>query len=56
MKYILRPAVAQEQITLQPDCLVRIALKKAFSDADEIVTSRSVTGSFAWSFGLSCRP
>ena len=31
-KYILRPAVAQERITLQPDGLVRIALKKAFSD------------------------
>ncbi len=32
LKYILRPAVAQERITLQPDGLIRIALKKAFSD------------------------
>ena len=32
LKYILRPAVAQERVTLGPDGLVRIGLKKAFSD------------------------
>jgi hypothetical protein len=32
LKYILRPAVAQERVTRGPDGLVRIALKKAFSD------------------------
>jgi hypothetical protein len=31
-KYVLRPAVAQERITRGPDGLVRIALKRAFSD------------------------
>lgn len=32
LKYILRPAVAQERVTRGADGLVRIALKKAFSD------------------------
>ena len=32
LKYILRPAVAQERVTRGPDGLLRIALKKAFSD------------------------
>ena len=32
LEYILRPAVAQERITRGPDGLVRIGLKKAFSD------------------------
>ena len=32
LKYILRPAVAQERVTRGPEGLVRIALKKAFSD------------------------
>jgi hypothetical protein len=32
LKYILRPAVAQERIRRGPGGLVRIALKKAFSD------------------------
>jgi hypothetical protein len=32
LKYILRPAVAQERVTRGPDGLVRIALKKALSD------------------------
>lgn len=32
LKYILRPAVAQERVTCGPDGLVRIGLKKAFSD------------------------
>ena len=32
LTYILRPAVAQERITRRPDGLVRIGLKKAFSD------------------------
>jgi hypothetical protein len=32
LKYILRPAVAQERITRGPEGLVRIALKKPFSD------------------------
>lgn len=32
LKYILRPAVAQERVTRGPDGLVRIGLKKAFSD------------------------
>jgi hypothetical protein len=32
LKYILRPAVAQERITPGPEGLVRIALKKPFSD------------------------
>ena len=32
LKYILRPAVAQERVRRGPDGLVRIALKKAFSD------------------------
>jgi Putative transposase len=31
-KYVLRPAVAQERITHGPDGLVRITLKKPFSD------------------------
>jgi len=31
-KYVLRPAVAQERITRGPDGLVRIALKRPFSD------------------------
>jgi len=31
-KYVLRPAVAQERVTQGPDGLVRIALKKPFSD------------------------
>ncbi len=31
-KYVLRPAVAQERITQGPDGLVRIVLKKPFSD------------------------
>ena len=31
-KYVLRPAVAQERVTHGPDGLVRIALKKPFSD------------------------
>ena len=31
-KYILRPAVAQERITQGPDGLIRIVLKKPFSD------------------------
>ena len=32
LKYALRPPIAQERITEGPDGLVRIALKKAFSD------------------------
>jgi hypothetical protein len=32
LKYILRRAVAQERVTRGPDGLVRLALKKAFSD------------------------
>jgi hypothetical protein len=32
LKYILRPAVAQERVSRGPDSLVRIALKKPFSD------------------------
>jgi len=32
LKYILRPAVAQERVTRGPDGLVRIGLKKAFPD------------------------
>ena len=32
LKYILRPAVAQQRITRGPDGLVRIGLKKAFAD------------------------
>jgi len=32
LKYILRPAVAQERVRRGPEGLVRIALKKAFSD------------------------
>lgn len=32
LKYILRPPVAQERITQGPEGLVRIALKKSFSD------------------------
>ena len=31
-KYVLRPAIAQERITHGPDGLVRIALKRPFSD------------------------
>jgi Putative transposase len=31
-KYVLRPAVAQERVTRGPDGLVRITLKKPFSD------------------------
>src|SRR5271154_775674 len=31
-KYVLRPAVAQERVTQGPDGLVRIVLKKPFSD------------------------
>jgi hypothetical protein len=31
-KYVLRPAIAQERITRGPDGLVRIALKRPFSD------------------------
>jgi hypothetical protein len=32
LKYILRPSVAQERVTRGPDGLVRITLKKPFSD------------------------
>ena len=32
LKYVLRPPISQERITRGPDGLVRIALKKAFSD------------------------
>jgi hypothetical protein len=32
LKYILRPPIAQERVTQGPDGLVRIALKKVFSD------------------------
>ncbi len=32
LKYILRPAVAQERVTRGPEGLVRIGLKKAFAD------------------------
>jgi hypothetical protein len=32
LKYIFRPAVAQERVTRGPEGLVRIGLKKAFSD------------------------
>ena len=32
MKYVLRPAVAQERVTRGPDGLVRITLKKPSSD------------------------
>ena len=32
LKYILRPAVAQERVTRGPDGLVRIGLEKAFPD------------------------
>ena len=32
LKYILRPTIAQERILRGPDGLVRVALKKAFSD------------------------
>ena len=32
LKYILRPAVAKERVTLRPNGLVRVALKKPFSD------------------------
>ena len=32
LKYVLRPAVAQERVTRGPDGLVRIMLKKPFSD------------------------
>ena len=32
LKYVLRPPIAQERITRGPDGLVRIALKKPFSD------------------------
>lgn len=32
LKYVLRPAIAQERVTRGPEGLVRIALKKPFSD------------------------
>jgi len=32
LKYVIRPPIAQERITQGPDALVRIALKKPFSD------------------------
>lgn len=32
LKYVLRPPIAQERVTQGPDGLVRIALKKRFSD------------------------
>ena len=32
LKYVLRPPIAQERVTRGPDGLVRIVLKKAFSD------------------------
>jgi hypothetical protein len=32
LKYVLRPPIAQERITRAPEGLVRIALKKPFSD------------------------
>ena len=32
LKYVLRPSVAQERVTRGPDGLVRITLKKPFSD------------------------
>ncbi len=32
LKYVLRPPIAQEKVTLGPDGLVRIVLKKPFSD------------------------
>jgi hypothetical protein len=32
LKYVLRPAVAQERVTQGPDGLVRVALKKPFAD------------------------
>jgi hypothetical protein len=38
LKYILRPAVAQERVTRGPDGLVRITLKKPFSDGTVAVT------------------
>ena len=37
LKYILRPAVAQERVTRGPDGLVRITLKKPFSDGSVAV-------------------
>ena len=32
LKYVLRPPIAQERVVRGPDGLVRIALKRAFSD------------------------
>jgi hypothetical protein len=32
LRYVLRPAVAQERVELRPDGLVRITLKKAYAD------------------------
>ena len=32
MKYVLRPPLAQERLTLLPNELVRIALKRPFKD------------------------
>jgi hypothetical protein len=37
LKYVLRPPIAQERITQGPDGLVRIALKKPFSDGTTAV-------------------
>jgi hypothetical protein len=32
LRYVLRPAVAQERVELRPNGLVRITLKKAYAD------------------------
>jgi hypothetical protein len=32
LRYVLRPAVAQERVEQRPDGLVRITLKKAYAD------------------------
>ncbi len=40
LRYILRPPVAQERIARGPDNLVRIALKKPFSDGSPVAAVR----------------
>ena len=32
LKYVLRPAIAQDRVTQRADRLIRIALKRPFSD------------------------
>jgi hypothetical protein len=49
LRYVLRPPLAQERLTVLPDHRVRLTLKRPWSDGDG-------RGAAAWGRGRAGRP